>query len=547
MKPIKGKSQSFDLSSMKKAHLLLSLLISLYACEAQQSEAEQELFDPMQASIADLSEGLDSAKWTVRQMVSVYLDRIEAMNHKGPQLHAVISVNPQALAIADSLDRLLSQGIKLGPLHGIPVIIKDNIESLDSMPTTAGSRALAENYTFRDATLSAKLRAAGAIILAKANLSEWANFRGENSISGWSGMGGFTRNPYVLSRNPCGSSSGSAVAVAAGFAPVAIGTETNGSIICPSQSNGIVGLKPTVGLVPGKGIIPIAWSQDVAGPMAKSVEDAMLVLEVIADPDPENPAKIKNWPPQNWSARPSLPAVLPEKPLLGKRIGVYTNSNGKDKRVDSLFSASQEMLRSLGASLVEIEEIFPSSTNYASYQVMLYEYQVGLNRYLNTIDSSIGVNSIPELMAFNEGDSVELHYFGQEYLALAAEVDSTDKETYHRNLKMMHFHSRTNGIDRMMDSLKLDLFIAPSGSPAWMIDPVNGDHYIMSSASPAAISGYPNLSLPMGMVHGLPVGISIFGKAFQESKLMELALIFEKYRGEIPSPQFLKEDQALKN
>jgi amidase len=532
---------------MRKALLLLSLLFSLYACDAQESDSISTAFDPMEATVVDLQRGLDSADFTVREVVETYLQRIEALNKKGPQLNAVLSVNPAALRIADSLDLLLSRGQKLGPLHGIPIILKDNIETLDSMPTTAGSRALAENFVKRDAPLVARLRAAGAIILAKANLSEWANFRGENSISGWSGLGGFTRNPYVLSRNPCGSSSGSAVVVAAGLAPVAIGTETNGSIICPSQTNGIVGIKPTVGMVPGEGIIPIAWSQDVAGPMAKTVEDALIVLEVIADPDPHNPARLKNWPPQNWQARPSLPALIPEKPLLGKRIGVFTNAQGKDAQVDSLFKKAQSELEALGASLVEVPEILATGTNYASYRVMLYEYQVGLNRYLRSLDSQAYAHSIPELIEFNKSDSLELRWFGQEYLELAAGIDSTDLKSYRYNLQMMQVNSREKGIDLIMDSLKLDLFIAPSGSPAWMIDPINGDHYILSSASPAAISGYPNLSLPMGMVEGLPVGMSLFGRALEEQKLIEVALIYEKFRARISPPQFLNEDPALKN
>lgn len=531
---------------LQKKLILFSLLLSLFACKGQEAELEPK-FDPQSVGVFELQMGLDSAQWTVRDIVETYLQRIEDYNQKGPHLAAIISVNPQALSIADSLDKLLARGEKLGRLHGIPVILKDNIESLDSMPTTAGSRALAANFVFRDSKVAERLRAEGAIILAKANLSEWANFRGQNSISGWSAMGGFTRNPYVLSRNPCGSSSGSAVAVAAGLAPIAIGTETNGSIICPSQANGIVGLKPTVGLVSGKGIIPIAWSQDAAGPMAKSVAETALVLAVLADPDPENPGNFEQWPPQNWRAQASPAALQPEKVLLGKRIGIYREAAGKDARVDSLFEAAQRQLEALGGSLVEIPKTLASGTNYASYQVMLFEYQVGLNRYFQSLGPQSQLQSIQDLIAFNRQDSIELQWFGQEYLELAAAVDTTDWKSYRYNLKMMQNNSRAEGIDRVMDSLQLDIIMAPSGSPAWMIDPVNADHYQLSSSSPAAISGYPSISLPMGTVHGLPVGVSFFGRAFSEQSLVEIAQIFEQARGPIPPPQFLEVDPPLKN
>lgn len=531
---------------LQKKLILFSLLFTLFACNAQEQEHEAK-FDPLKVGVFELQMGLDSAQWTVRDIVETYLQRIETYNKQGPHLAAIISLNPQALSIADSLDALLAEGKKLGRLHGIPIVLKDNIESLDSMPTTAGSRALAENYVFRDAKLAARLRAEGAIILGKANLSEWANFRGQNSISGWSAVGGFTRNPYVLSRNPCGSSSGSAVVVAAGLAPIAIGTETNGSIICPSQANGIVGLKPTVGLVSGEGIIPISWSQDAAGPMAKTVAEAALVLSIIADPDPKNPGNFKQWPPVNWRGEVSPATIIPKQALLGKRIGIYREAAGKDPRVDSLFEVTQQQLKELGASLVEIPKILASGTNYASYQVMLFEYKLGLNRYFQSLGPQRPLGSIQDLIAFNRADSLELQWFGQEYLELTVNIDTNDWKAYQYNLKMMQHNSREAGINRVMDSLHLDVIMAPSGSPAWMTDPINGDHYQLSSSSPAAISGYPSISLPMGTIHGLPVGVSFFGRALSEQSLVEIAQIFEQTRGPIPPPQFLAVDPVLKN
>lgn len=531
---------------IKSASLALAFLL-LLGCKTK-STKPKTLFNPMLITAIELKKGLEEGKWTVREITETYLAQIDSLNTKGPQLHALISVNPDALTIADSLDQLLKEGQLLGPLHGIPVIIKDNIESKDRMPTTAGSRALAENFVNRDSKLAEKLHEAGAILLAKANLSEWANFRGENSISGWSAMGGFTRNPYVISRNPCGSSSGSAVAVAAGMAPLAIGTETNGSIVCPSQANGVVGIKPTVGLVSGKGIIPIAHSQDVAGPIAKTVNDAALLLSVIAEADSSNPANFNNWPPEFWDWRHVESELLAgSPPLEGKRIGVYAPSGGSYPKVDSLFLAAQNDLKQLGAELVAVDEILPQGTNYASFQVMLFEYHQGLNAYFKSLGPESPIQSLEDLIAFNENDSIEMQYFGQEYLLMALARDSTYAKDYKINRDIMHRNSRELGIDLLMDSLKLDVIIAPSGGPAWQIDPINGDHFLMSSSSPAAISGYPNLSTPMGSIMGLPVGLSIFGRVLEESKLIEIALHFEQMKSRREPPKFLNEDLSLKN
>ncbi len=502
--------------------------------------------DPPTTTAWELKTGLDQGKWTVRQITEVYLAQIEQLNRQDPNLRAIISVNPDALAIADSLDRLLDQNQKLGILHGIPVVLKDNIESKDAMPTTAGSRALANNFSNRDSKVAEKLRQAGAIIIAKANLSEWANFRGENSISGWSAMGGFTRNPYVLSRNPCGSSSGSAVAVASGMAPLAVGTETNGSIICPAQANGVVGIKPTVGLISAEGIIPIAASQDVAGPIAKTINDATLLLEVLAEADTSNPGNLPNWPPQYWDWRSvESTSELGTPPLQGQRIGVYWVSKGSYPKVDSLFAQAQRDLELLGAELVPINNILPEGTNYASFQVMLYEYKRGLNQYFKSLGPDSPIQSIEDLIAFNEQDSVELQFFGQEYLKMAAKMDSSYHANYLEQLALMHKNSRELGIDKIMDSLDLAVIIAPSGGPAWPIDPLNGDHFLLGSSSPAAIAGYPNLSLPMGFIGELPVGLSIFGRALEESKLIQVASYFERLKMRRKAPRYLRQDPVL--
>ncbi len=525
---------------MKKIVLLGLVFIGLSACTGSpvRDHRYDPAFDALEWGLFELQEAYAYGSLSIYEACDEYLGRIAAMNHQGPHLNAIISVNPQALAIADSLDKLYQAGEILGPLHGIPVILKDNIESLDSMPTTAGSRALVDNYVFRDSKVAERLRAAGAIILAKANLSEWANFRGRSSISGWSGLGGFTRNPYVLSRNPCGSSAGSAVVVAAGLAPIAIGTETNGSIVCPSQTNGVVGLKPTVGLVSGKGIIPIAHSQDVAGPMAKSVAEVALVLAVLAEADSANPARQANWPPEKMELKPEDLADL-----KNKRIGVWTGSLGRHAATDSLFALAQTDLEALGAELIPIENILPSGTNFSSYQVMLYEYHHDLNAYFKSLGPQAPIQSIEDLVAFNKEDSLELAYFDQHYLEQCLEYN--DEAVYQEHLQSMHRLSRAEGIDLYMDSLNLDAIIAPTGSPAWQIDPINGDHHILGSSSPAAIGGYPNLTVPMGFVHELPVGISFFGQALTEKQLLEIAQVYEEKTQHRKAPKFLSQDPVL--
>lgn len=510
--------------TMKKL-ALLGALIFIAACQ-KPSEPQVEI-DPYW-SIMELDEKLSEGEITSVQLTQFYLNRILRWDVRGHRLKSIISVNPEAIQIARELDKERAQGKTRSPLHGIPVILKDNIETLDSMPTTAGSRALKESYVARDARLVKRLRDAGAIILAKANLSEWANFRGQRSVSGWSGYGGLTRNPYDLSRNPCGSSSGSAVAVAAGFAPLSIGTETNGSIICPAQSNGLVGLKPTVGLVSRQGVIPISHSQDSPGPMARSVMEVALALRILQEDEFSELGALK----PSGKREENYPSVLNVDSVKGMRIGIYREASGADARVDSLFEAAQQVFADLGCELLEIEPIMDRTVYGASFEVMLYEYKYGLNQYFANLPEHIqektGIANLEDLIAYNRQDSLELEYFGQEYLEMAQTKGTLSDSSYRAALARAQRGSRSEGINRIMTQYELDAIIAPSGAPAWETDLINGDHFILGSSGPAAIAGYPNISLPMGFVQHMPVGISIFSGAFREADILKLAYAYEQ-------------------
>jgi amidase len=444
-------------------------------------------------------------------------------------------LNPDAVQIADTLDKELVQGKIRGPLHGIPVVLKDNIDTHDKMPTTAGSRALMNSFPLKDSYVASKLREAGAVILGKANLSEWANFRGQLSTSGWSGLGGQTKNPYIVSRNPCGSSSGSAVAVSANLIVLAIGTETNGSIVCPSHSNGIVGIKPTVGLISRTGIIPISSTQDTPGPMARTVRDAAICLGVLAGVDSSDEKTIAG----KGKYYRDYTQFLKEDGLKGKRLGLYKGPLGINYKVDTLVYLAVDFMKSKGAEIIDIEKITPNDVDENSYQIMLYEYKEGLNKYFRSLGSDAPVKSIEDLIAFNESDSIELRYFNQEYLKMAQEKGDLNSEEYQRSLAKVLKGSREEGIDRVMNEYDLDAIIAPTGNPAWMTDLINGDSFQLGSSSPAAQAGYPNITVPMGFIDGLPVGISFFGRAWSEPLLLEIAYAYEngtKYR---KAPKFL--------
>ena len=523
-----------------KKHLerLLSFgfLLILSACQQPQEVATDAAFQFEEYTITQMQEGYRNGDFTIREVVQRYLDRIAAIDDAGPELNAVIQVNPDALAIAEALDAELKAGQSRGPMHGIPVLLKDNIDTYDQMETTAGSRALAGSHPLQDSWVAAKLREAGAVIIGKANLSEWANFRGNLSTSGWSGVGGQTKNPYVLDRNPCGSSSGSGVAVSANLCMIAIGTETNGSIVCPATANGIVGIKPTVGLISRSGIIPISFTQDTPGPMARTVADAAAALGAMVGVDSSDSKTLANA----GKTHTDYTQFLKVDGLQGKRIGWYKGPSGSHYKVDSLMQRAVDFIKSQGAEVIEIEQIAKTNANGPSFQVLLYEFKDGLNKYFASLGEAAPIKNMDELIEFNQKDSVELKYFDQELVIMANKKGDLNSPEYLNALNDMHTAMRTDGIDRVMDDNKLDAIIAPTGSPAWKTDWVNGDAYILGSSSPAAIAGYPNITVPMGFVQELPVGISFFGRAWSEPVLIEIAYAYEngtKYRR---APKFLR-------
>lgn len=510
---------------MKKIFLLAWLLTFVLACDkAREQNSKTNNFPFLESDINSIQKGYKEGLFSVEEVTKAHLDRIKKIDDNGPEISAIITINPEAIKIARELDKELKEGKSRGPLHGIPIVLKDNIDTHDQMETTAGSRALIGSKALKDSYVVKKLREAGAIILGKANLSEWANFRGQNSTSGWSGVNGQTKNPYVLSRNPCGSSSGSAVAVSANLTVLAIGTETNGSVVCPSSANGIVGIKPTVGLISRSGIIPISFTQDTAGPMARTVQDAVICLGVLVGID-QNDSKTLNI--KNPLIRDYTP-YLNKDGLKGKKIALYTAPMGKNLDVDSLTFKAIRLIKSKGAQVIEIDQISPVETGKNSYQVMLYEYKDGLNKYFSSLGKDSPIKNLSELIEFNEKDSIELRYFNQAYLKMANEKEGLDSKSYKEALSNLKRMSQKEGIDRVMDEYGLDAIISPTGSPAWKTDLINGDSYHVGSSSNAAWSGYPNITVPMGDVHGLPVGLSFFGKAWTEAKLIEIAYSFEQ-------------------
>jgi amidase len=482
--------------------------------------------DLAEASIADLGARMASGELTSRRITQWYLDRIAAIDDAGPTLNAVVETNPDALAIAESLDAERAAGKVRGPLHGIPVLLKDNIDTGDRMKTTAGSLALADHVAASDAFIAARLREAGAVILGKTNLSEWANFRSRDSSSGWSSRGGQTRNPYALDRNPCGSSSGTGAAIAAGLAVVGVGTETDGSIICPSSANGLVGIKPTLGLVSRSGIIPIAHSQDTGGPMARSVADAAILLAAMRGVDPDDEASTASAP----HATADLAATLDAGALRGKRIGVLRQFFGFDRRVDAAMEAAIATLKAQGAEIVDPVEL-PNFRQYGAqeFTVLLYEFKHGLERYLAERAPQAPVRTLTDLIAFNQREAARvMPWFGQETLEAANAKGGLDSEEYRKALADAKRMAGPEGIDAALAAHDLDALLAPSNGPAWPTDWVNGDHFGGGSSQPAAVAGYPNITVPAGLVHGLPVGVSFFGAAWTEPTLVGIAHAFEQ-------------------
>jgi len=520
------------------ANLTCVVVIFLISCTSTEQKIENatDNFKLKELTIEQLQNAYQTKELTVKEVVQLYIDRIEAIDKNGPTLNSVIQINPDALIIAEELDKEIQNGTIRSMMHGIPVLLKDNIDTHDKMETTAGSRALKGSHPLQDSWVAKKLREAGAVILGKANLSEWANFRGELSTSGWSAIGGQVKNPYIIDRNPCGSSSGSGVAVSANLCMIAIGTETNGSIVCPSTSNGIVGIKPTVGLVSRSGIIPISFTQDTPGPMARTVKDAAICLSVLTGIDSTDSKTILS----GEKSMPDYTSVFDENGLKGKRIGIYKKAFGAHFKVDELMNQTIEFLKNNEAEIIDIESITNTNVNSLSFNVMLYEYKDGLNKYFASLGENAPIKNLDELIAFNKSDSIELRYFNQAYLEMANKKGDLDSEEYKEALNTMLKAIREDGIDKVMNEFKLDAIIAPTGSPAWKTDLVNGDNYLLGSSSPAAISGYPNITVPMGFIDELPVGISFFGRAWSESVLLEIAYAFEQATKHRKAPKFLK-------
>ena len=494
-------------------------------------------FELDEITISQLADGMSSGKYTARAIAEKYLARIEAIDRHGPALNSVIEINPDALEIAEKLDAERKEKGARGPLHGIPILLKDNLDTADKMMTTAGSLALVGSKPSKDSFVVQRLRAAGAVILGKTNLSEWANIRSTHSTSGWSGRGGQTKNPFALDRNPCGSSSGSGAAVSANLCVAAIGTETDGSIVCPANANGVVGIKPTVGLTSRTGIIPISHTQDGAGPLARTVRDAAIVLGTMVGVDAEDAASSLS----QGKGLNDYTKFLDPKGLNGARIGVVRKYFGFSDSVDRLMEESLSVLKSQGAVLVDPVEIETlGKFDESEFTVFLYELKTNLNKYLERLGPSAPVKNLREVIAFNEKNrDKEMPFFGQDIFVHSEAKGPLSEKEYVDALAKNRLLARAEGIDAVMDKHKLDALVAPTGSPAWPTDLVNGDHSGGGSSNAAAVAGYPNINVPAGNLWGLPVGLSFFGRAWSEPTLIRLAYAFEQATKARITPKFL--------
>jgi amidase len=506
--------------------------------------AGAECFELEELTIADFQAGLASGKFTSRSLAEKYLERIEAIDRRGPAVNSVIEVNPDARAIAESLDRERKAKGARGLLHGIPVLIKDNIDTADRMQTTAGSLALVGLYPAKDSFVAQKLREAGAVLLGKTNLSEWANIRSSHSTSGWSGRGGLTLNPYALDRNPCGSSSGSGAALTANLCALAVGTETDGSVVCPSSANGIVGIKPTLGMISRAGVIPIAHSQDTAGPMARTVRDAAILLSALAGADSRDSA--------TNAGTGKIPAdytrFLDPNGLRGARIGVARKYFGFNDAVDDLMNSVMEEMKRQGAVLVDPADLESHGKfDDTEFLVLLYELKADLNAYLAGRPDA-AVHSLKDVIEFNEKNKdKEMPFFAQDTLVKAEGKGPLTSNEYVDALEANHRLSRAEGIDGVMDKFHLDAIMAPTGGPAWLTDLINGDHAGGGSSNAAAVAGYPNITVPAGFILGLPVGVSFFGRAWSEPVLLKIAYGFEQAFKARRPPMFLPTVRSAKS
>ena len=503
--------------------------------------AEVKPFELEEITLSDLEDGMRSGRFTARSLVELYSARIDEIDKRGPAVNAIIEMNPDALLIADSLDAERKAKGPRGPLHGVPVLIKDNIDTADRMMTTAGSLALVGSKPAKDSFVAQKLRAAGAVILGKTNLSEWANIRSSHSVSGWSGRGGLTRNPYALDRNACGSSSGTGAGVSANLAAAGIGTETDGSIVCPSSSNGLAGIKPTVGLVSRSGIIPISHSQDGAGPMCRTLRDAAILLSALTGVDPEDPATQASA----GRSQTDYSQFCDPNGLKGARIGVARKYFGFSDSVDALMHDALDVMKQRGATLIDPADI-PTFGKFDDSEllVFLYELKADLNAYLARLGPSAPVRSLQEISDFNERNrGKEMPYFGQDLFLKAQSKGPLTEKEYLDAVAKNHQLARTEGIDAVMDKFHLDALVAPTGGPAWLTDLVTGDHFSGGSSNAAAVAGYPNINVTAGSISGLPVGISFFGRAWSEPTLIKLAYAFEQATKARKAPRFLASAQ----
>jgi amidase len=493
-----------------RRHFLELVAAGTAVALARPLSAAETSLDLDEITVSELQEGMRGGRFTARALAEAYLQRIDAIDKRGPAINAIIELNPDAMAIAEERDRERRSGQVRGPLHGIPVLIKDNIDTADRMHTSAGSLALAESIAPRDAAVVTRLRGAGAVILGKTNLSEWANFRSTHSTSGWSGRGGLTRNPYVLDRNGCGSSTGTGVAISANLAAAGVGTETDGSVVCPSSANGLVGIKPTRGLLGGAGIIPIAKSQDTAGPMCRTVTDAAILLGVLAGKD--------------------YASALQRDGLRGARIGVARKYFGFNDHVDRVMKEAIEAIKSCGATVVDPADMATTGKyDDAELDVLLYEFKDGINRYLASLAPNVRTRTLADLIKFNEEHrDAEMPYFGQELFTRAQAKGPLSDPKYKKARAQCVRMSRAEGIDAVIEKHRLDAVIAPTGGPVWTTDLPNGDHFTGGYSTASAVAGYPHVTLPAGMAFGLPIGLSFFAGARTEARLIRFAYAFEQ-------------------